>query len=763
MREDKNKIYGEPAKVNSKSSSSVEAIKQKMDYYIGRYVYDKADIRKARGYYFGYRNNKDYAYLEDNYGIGTPAALKFTPTISSRIDILTGLMLSQDLDAQVFPIDKDTIDKETEEALNFRKSKIDSMLSRYINTSDKEEENKILKDTFNQLKDGTDFISSFQKSAQDISNMYMKNTDFNFDLFKEEFFRNILTDAESVFKETKNRKGEYPGFDICLSEDTFYRKSKQSRDIETSPAIVHRRYMTKHQILIELGQYMNREQKIEFLTDKQLVGAAQQRLQGRVMPINAVDYGNAGNTSFYDGEFFYENYGQFMGDIVEVVHVEYKEAKEVKLDFNNIVDKVLHSLGKKKKETRFVEARYSGYRIGNYYYVNVGLDKDAKRNTLNPSKVQFTYHGVSFNEYMRKPTSIAYKMLDVQDFIDIIKFHRENLIANSSVNSSRLNVAAIPTFLGKDMMERVKSWIAISKQGKDLVDPTLPGANLFQHYGSSDGGVDGNMLNAIDTILMKLDQEADLIAGINPTMRGIVEQREAVSNVKTGVTMISYSNKHYFKALDNVIGKALTLLLDNTKIAFPDGFSGAYYNGANKVVFNHLPESYLPSQFIVSIRRDDMDTVNKQKLISMIDNFASNGIMKPMRALEAGSATSTYELNRIAEEGIKEKEEEDNILEKTRQQLDQTMKQAQDLAEQNKEMAKKLELLENKMLDNEKRKIDIKEREVAAKIANDKEKTQNDKEYKEDTIQEVKQRTKLEQAQLLMSDGNAKEVRNLKV
>lgn len=746
-------------KSNGTKNSEVKKIINSMDYYIGNLVHRKNEFIKIRQYYEGYRDNKDYAYLEDNNGIGNPVDLKFTPLLKSRIDILVGLMLSQSLEPQVTAIDKDTITKEENERL-LKLKEVESKMRKFI--LKKGAENPEVKSKFDEIIDAyknSSFVSSFQRDVQHIVNMYLNNTEINFERFMEELFRNLLLYKETFYREVPVVKNEYPELEVCLPEDMFFMKSKNSIDLSACKAIVYRRYMTKQQVLIELGRYMNDYQKKKFLKDQTISVSSAKELHSRATYISQATYD--ATEMFYDGE--YDEYQRYLGQTVEVLHVEYKETKEVELEPEGVIEEIISKVTKKKKRKKMIEVRKSGYKIGGFYYINVGEDFNAKRNILNPSKVEFTYRGVSYNEFKKKPGSIGYSLIDINDKMDIMKYMRDNLVANSGVNGSRINVAAIPAFLGKDMMARLKSFLTYNKQGLQLIDPTQPGARNgeFNNYGDFNNTVDGDALNAIDAILQRLDYDADLAAGINPQMRGMMEEREAVSNVQTGITMISYATKHYFRVLDHQLSKSLSVLVDNTKIAFPEGISGSYYKGANKVYFNMLPVNYAPSKLIVSIKRDDTDVIELQRLKNIVQELGLNGFIDPTSIVKAVTSRSVQELEDATIKGM-DKAKEDK-MKQMQQKLEEDEQHIKELEKQLKEISSKYEAMTKKNLELESKKVDIKEKEVNAKISLNQEELIVEKHKIDEELKSIRERTQLEREQLYSGSGNAKEVRNLNI
>ena len=52
-----------------------EQLIEKTNKAISELVYDKTEIQKAYNYYNGIRDEEQFRYLEENYGIGNPTSL----------------------------------------------------------------------------------------------------------------------------------------------------------------------------------------------------------------------------------------------------------------------------------------------------------------------------------------------------------------------------------------------------------------------------------------------------------------------------------------------------------------------------------------------------------------------------------------------------------------------------------------------------------------------------------------------------------------
>jgi hypothetical protein len=79
-------------------------------------VRTKGHIAAARNYYSSTRDELDFQYLEDIYGMQNPIDLGFTNIIKPRVDALVGLSLLSEPDFRVAYTDADTIKAVAEES-----------------------------------------------------------------------------------------------------------------------------------------------------------------------------------------------------------------------------------------------------------------------------------------------------------------------------------------------------------------------------------------------------------------------------------------------------------------------------------------------------------------------------------------------------------------------------------------------------------------------------------------------------------------------
>ena len=82
---------------------------QKTNLAISELVHDKDKLKKAYNYYNCIRDEEQFKYLEENYGIGQPTAVEFIPLIRKHVDALVGEYLDVPILPKVSCKDEETI------------------------------------------------------------------------------------------------------------------------------------------------------------------------------------------------------------------------------------------------------------------------------------------------------------------------------------------------------------------------------------------------------------------------------------------------------------------------------------------------------------------------------------------------------------------------------------------------------------------------------------------------------------------------------
>ena len=750
-----------------------QEIQNRIDSYINKLYFNKSKYAKVRQYYNRERDNTDFAYLEQNYGIGNPFDIQFSSLLRLRIDILVGIFMSQEIKYSVNTLDPNMKKKEQQELIKLKGKLFDNFWEKifYDNNVSVDEGMRILKEMEGKYFSDP-FISSFRKAAQHIVNFYAKNSFFDIYTKVEKMALDLFLTGEFIYRFKPVKEKAYPDIINVLPELTFFRLAVGETDINESDSIVNIRYMTKRQVIEQFGHLMKTKQIKDFIKDQDIVSSdGDINYYSVVDDINHYEYSlndvssSGAERNFndlYSGVLGTSIYSPYMQDRVKVYHVEFKYM-EYEDEEGDMLDRtsLLYDLGllkiKKKKVLR--EVLYEGYRISGSYYVGIGKVDDADRNPLDLNRVLYSYRGITFNEVYKNPTGVGYGLIDYQDMKDILLYIRNNLIASSGSNGSRTDFAAIPNFMGKDPFNRIAKFLSYKKQGLEIYDTSQKGGGNFQHFGDFSAMIDGPALQAIDYSINTIDVFADEISGISPQMRGQIEQRVAVNNVKTGIKMVSYANKRFYHAIDIGIEWLMIGLIIKTGKAFKEGFSGSYSEADTMITFEVLPEHINALNYIVSVEREDIDEMDREKLESMITAFVQGQVIDPESAIKASGTKSVQDLQKILTEGIKKQQEKNDVTQKLSQQLEQLNNAYKDVQETVKKQQSLIEKLEAAKDDIEREKLKLKKEELDMKRSIEEKKLENEKKK----LEEIERRTELEKYQVDVMKGNAAEVRNLKL
>jgi hypothetical protein len=756
-------IYYEDLYITESQKAELEYLKGNIDHWVSALVQPRTHIKTLRDYYNGVRDNKDFEYLTENYGIGSPAALKFTNIIKPRVDALVAQLESDEYHYTVSATDDKTIDLIQEEKkqkkleeINYELKAFSQKVNQLISSGKSEDQLPTYSELLDSIekatkKYGDNYLSDFEIAAQRVMT-YFKNSN-NMELRQKlaVMAHDLVTIGECYWRVYYERDGSDPIFEVIKPENFFHNKNTNNAFIDGTDAVVHREYMTHKQVAEKYGKFMTKEQMRELFGGRYMTRTARSLNSGLDLELY---YGE--EDPVFGQKYFNSAY------IVEVVHVEWLATNEVEIDedeqkrLTSIVEGINYKPQKKIRRTD----RYEGTRIGGTVYVNCGLSEHIARSQNDPYTAGFTYGGMLNSDRNGKAYSIVGALKDLQDVYDLTIFYRDNLLANSGVKGSRVNIAGIPSVLGNDFMERLLKFIALKKNGFELIDPTEPGAQLFQHYGEFDNSPDGNSLQAITLILQQIEHQADIIAGTTPQMLGHIEERDAVANVRQGIKQSLLVNQPLFELFRGGQNKIAASLLSMAQLSYRKGRKISYIAGNTSYSFKIQPEKFCFTDYAISINFASQDEMKVEQLKAVVKEFVSAGVLDPDTITKAVLSTSITELTRIVDEGWARKKAENDIVGQAKQQIEQYEKQLKELEKQLNNVTQQLEASkaannEAKMLEAE-TKRDIEGKKV--EIEEDKVKSQD--EYNKARIKLDQERNQLEREQLYMGEGQEREINN---
>lgn len=748
-----------------KEKQSKRYFEDQTNYFIALLVRDNSYINTARNYYSSKRSLKDFQFLEDVYGMQNPIDLGFTNIIKPRVDALVGLSLLSEPEFSVAYTDLDSIASAETERIDGFIAELDKHANSHVMKAfeklnadpnaqqQPQQERQANVDFLKKLSEeyGEDFKSTIAIASQHILKLIETDADIDLANVKKELSKDYFITGQAYARSKYEGEGKDPTVERIPAELIFSNRPRIDTDFKRTDAVVYRRLMRPHQILKELGHLIKKEDAVELFgrayattgsTMDLYAGPRDINLEGEFEPGEQMDtlymstgYSNGGITP--------------EGSIYPVYHVEWLASTKVPDG---------------KGGHFYREDRYEGYRIGPDMYVGGRRCDEAPRRKDKPWRTKLSYSGLVNHPGNGHIVSMVLQMKELQDLYDIIMFFRNNTVAVSGVSGSRVNVAAIPKALGNKFMDRLTKWLTLRKQGVELVDPTEEGAALFQHYGDFNAAIKGDTIQGINAILESLTQQADIISGVPRQMLGIIEERDAVENVRVGMNQVSVLSLEMFRDIDRLMSKTLQNTLDSYKYAYRNsGITGVEKNGMAMIPFSLDPSKFALADHKVTVVSAGLETAKLLKIHTFAKELMSGGAVDPDVVTVILNTKSVQHAEYLLKKGIAKKKEETANLGQLQQQLEEAGNQIKQLEAEIQRLENNNQQIEQAKIDAQmkrdadinataNRRLDIDEKNSKDKLSIDKTELQLKREV-----------ANLEREQMLHGSGKSKEVNNNKV
>lgn len=175
---------------------------------ISELVYDKTKLQKAYNYYNGKRDKEQFRYLEENFGIGSPTSVEFTPLLRKHVDALVGEFLGTPILPKISCKDAGTIsnmDREKQlliqtQIIGFLKTHLNNSLLKFANNQDitdksiKQQLDKIIEEQDSQ------FVSQYEIAAQNILQYIMQSEEIDFVTKLRQLFIDLLVTGYCFYR-----------------------------------------------------------------------------------------------------------------------------------------------------------------------------------------------------------------------------------------------------------------------------------------------------------------------------------------------------------------------------------------------------------------------------------------------------------------------------------------------------------------------------------------------------------------------------------
>ena len=723
-------------------NKSDEELIQKTDLAIAELVYDKDDLQKAYNYYNCKRDAEQFRYLEENFGLGNPTSLEFTPLIRKHIDALIGEYLGTPILPKISCKDEKTIsnitrEKElyiTNEVFSMLQKQLKSRLLNFMQTGDQSNlQDPYIQANIDRLVEdlNNNFISQYEVAAQDVVQYLMQNRKTDFTTKMTQLLRDLLVTGYNFYQVKPSAKKTNVEIEVLNPLNTFIDKNPNSPYVKDSYRVVVRRWLTKSQILNMYGPEMSRED-VENLKENWKEELDYSAKYIKLMHTNCESLGIVGDTEAVTepgrpgkkNGSYNPNYEQ-----IPVYEVEWIET-----------------------DKDFVEQLYQTVRIGQDIYILRGKKEDVVRSQDEPSRCSLTVNGVYFDNRNDEPFSLVLACANQQDRYDMLIFYRDNLIANSGTSGDWIDESLIPTNLGVNWPERLKKWLAYKKQGLALIDTSQEGRlatgqqPLNTTFTGFDDTVKAQAIQAIQLAIDSVEQTVSSITGVFRERLNGIEARDAVTNVKIGQNNSFVISKHWYHQMDVITEEILLDCLNQAKIVYKNGLTGTLILGDKfQRIFTALPEYFTMSDYDIHIVSASDTNKDLEQIKTLIPELIKSGAVSVDTIFDIMTCKSLSDAKYSAKLAVKKQKEETQNLQQLQQQLEQLqeqLKQAQQELQKSQQQVQSLNEAKLK-LEQEKNQNDARIKWFEA---------QTDREYKQASVQNDAERTKVELEQL--HDGN---------
>lgn len=701
---------------------------------ISELVYDKVRLQKAYNYYNGKRDKEQFRYLEENFGIGSPTSVEFTPLLKKHVDALVGEFLGTPILPKISCKDESTIsnmnrEKQLEittQIIGFLKQHLNNSLLKFINKQDVTD--IAIKEQIDKIVDNIDqtFTSQYEIAAQNILQYIMQSRETDFMTKLRQLFIDLLVTGYCFFRVKPSFSGTNIDIEVLNPLNTFVDRNPETPYVRNSYRVVVRQWLTKSQIIAKYGKELSK-QDLKDLKD------------------NWTDSDQSYYGRSYLGEISIDEDQE--DDEEEETTPGYPEDDTHKFNLIPVYD--VEWLDTDKD---FVMQRYNTIRIGEEYYILRGIDKHVVRSQDNPNFCGLSVNGVYFLNRSRQPYSLILKCAHLQDRYDLLHYYRDAIVANSGIKGSIIDISMIPKFLGPDWASRVQKWKAYKKQGEMLIDTSQEGrmedgnAPLNTIFNGYDESLPAQVIQAIDLAIQSIEATVSSITGVFRERLNGIEQRDAVSNIKQGVTNSYTVTKPIFQQMDLVVCEILLDSLNQAKIVYKNGLTGTIILGDRyQKVFTALPEHFTLTDFDIHVISSTEIMQDMQTIKSTLPDLIKSGQVGADIIFEALTSKSLSELKYTVKKAIQKQKEENNQLQQLQQKLEETTQQLQQAQQELQKAQQKAQQLNEQRMQLDQQKIQL-EYQVNWY------KAQTDRTYKDRQLDIEDQRTKVELAQL--HDGN---------
>ncbi len=246
------------------------------------------------------------------------------------------------------------------------------------------------------------------------------------------------------------------------------------------------------------------------------------------------------------------------------------------------------------------------------------------------------YHGGVYKIKNTRPTSLVQRIRPYQQLIDIIFYRADVALSRDKGRKAVLNEDALPKDLDKflDFMDQRNILLMSPNQLGSLAGDVTNMVKELNLSGSDQVAFYYDLADAID-------RKAGESVGLTPGMMGIIQEREAVSNVQSSIQLSSDILSGYFRFMDRIKSRVWHALIEKTKVIYSgkDSERVVYWvDDVTKKILTIDGEMLDTSTYGVFARSGDEYVKDKEAIVQLshaalqMEKVNYSGVFKVMNA-----------------------------------------------------------------------------------------------------------------------------------
>lgn len=641
--------------------------------------------------YNGVRSEEQFEHLTKTYGIEFPAGkIKHIPLVRPLIN-----RILSEAEERQFEFSAHAEDTESTE------SKIQSVSSQLLNEiiqliKSGEDVDKTMERLERYYRE--EYKSETEIGVQHFINQYMLKHRVD-RKFAENFLDKMITGKE-FYRVHVNRIGEDPQYEVIKGDELFYADNAVKWVNECDWA-VRVKLLTPTEIIDTFGERMTQDdiKKVESWLNMYHKDAFY-RLNN---PSEADQIINDGSKTFVNAAVNHK---------LAVYYVEWKSIRKINYIKNenkyaedapfikilsNEAVRELPNSRKKNVQVGYIQDLWSGVRIADNIYVDLGKVKHPVRSMSEPSKVFLSFNGLTYNGKV-KPYSLIGETKDLQDLYDVLHFHKENLIALSGVKGSYMDLSQLPDFKTGNASDNIKMFMYYKKLGTAFIDRSKEGADkTFNQFPSYDDTL-GAGLQAILMMIQHIEDVAGRVVGVNRQQLGATQYFDGKATMQQAIQNSSMVTEYLFNEHDEFVERALTDLANAARVSYKYGVVGHYTDARRQQQIFRLDDSNFPfADWGIHITNKSSDRRSVMELKAMSSELIKQGMLQIEDALPLFKKTGLAEIVRDIEISVSKRRAQMEDQQAQMQQLQAQLAEAKGQAEiqklqaQTQEIAAKIE------------------------------------------------------------------------